>query len=127
MSMICQGCHNESAYQVHGWYDDKAGYKEVCDRCGNLSSTDAPIPDVWWNGRPYYSESLQCELTSRSQKARVMKEKGVSELGSQKLGNKSWIEGSRENRKKQFDKDRPHIRVTEKRIHDIVMRGKRNG
>ncbi len=127
MSMKCGGCGNPEAYQMHGWYDDKEGYVEVCDKCGNLSSSEASIPDVYWNGRPYYSEALGCELTSRSQKARVMKEKGVTELGSQKLGNKSWVEGSREYRKKQFDKDRPHIRQTEKRIHDIVMRGKRNG
>lgn len=109
MSMKCAGCHNEEAYQVHGWYDQTEGYLEVCDKCGNISSMDASIPDVFWNGRPYYSEALGVEFTSRGQKARVMKEMGVSELGSQKLGNKNWVEGSREYRKKQFDKDRPTI------------------
>lgn len=115
MSMTCRGCQNEKAYQIHGWYDDKTGYNEVCDLCGNLSSSDAAVPDVWWNGRPYYSESLGVEFTSRSQKARVMKEKGVTELGSQKLGNKTWTEGSRQYRRKQFDKDRPQIREVLKR------------
>jgi len=103
---------------VHGWYDVKFGYQEVCDKCGDLSSSDAPVHDVFWNGRPYYSESLECEFTSRSQKARVMKEKGVTELGSQKLGDKSWIEGSREFRRKQFEKDRPMIRDLSKQYRE---------
>lgn len=106
--MICKGCHKE-AWQIHGFIDDN-GYQEVCADCGHLSSSDAALPDVFWNGKPYYSESLQCEFTSRSQKARVMKEKGVRELGNERLGGKGWIEGSREYRKKQFDKDRPKIR-----------------
>jgi len=118
MSMTCHGCKNQEAYQIHGWYDDKAGYQETCDRCGNLSSSDAPVHDVFWNGRPYYSESLQCEFTSKSQKARVMKEMGVTELGSQKLGQKGWIEGSRDYRRKQFDKDRPVIRDLVKRYKE---------
>jgi hypothetical protein len=115
--MICQGCHQE-AYQVHGWYDVKFGYQEICDKCGEVSSSDAPVHDVFWNGRPYYSESLDCEFTSRSQKARVMKEKGVTELGSEKLGNKSWTEGSREYRRKQFEKDRPMIRELQKQYRE---------
>lgn len=122
MSMKCAGCHNEEAYQIHGWYDEKEGYLEVCDKCGSLSSSDAAVHDVFWNGRPYYSDALQVEFTSRSQKARVMKEMGVSELGGQKLGNKSWIEGSREYRKKQFDKDRPVLRAIHKAYQE-----KRNG
>ena len=115
MSIACSGCGNLSPYQKHGWYDNKTGYNEVCDKCGVLSSSDVSIPDVFWNGRPYYSEALECEFTSRSQKARVMKEKGVSELGSQKLGNKSWVEGSRDVRRKEFAKERPMIRETLKR------------
>ena len=115
MSMKCSGCGNEGAYQIHGWYDEKEGYLEVCDRCGSLSSSDASIPDVFWNGRPYYSEALGVEFTSRSQKARVMKEKDVTELGSERLPMKNWTEGSREYRKKQFEKDRPKIQETYRR------------
>lgn len=109
--MTCKGCGKES-HQIHGYCDEFGQYQEVCadPNCGALSSSAAGIPDVFWNGKPYYSEALQCEFTSRSQKARVMKERGVSELGSQKLGQKTWQEGSREIRRKSFDKDRPKIR-----------------
>lgn len=112
--MICQGCHLES-WQIHGYCDEFGQYRECCVKCGDLSSSQASIPDVFWNGRPYYSKALECEFTSRSQKARVMKEKGVSELGSQKLGEKSWTQGSREYRRKQFETQRPMIRETWKR------------
>jgi len=124
MSMICSGCKNADAYHVHGWYDNHLGYQEICDKCGEVSSSDASIPDVFWNGRPYYSDALQVEFTSRSQKARVMKERGVSELGSQKLTGKNWIDGSRESRRKQFEQYRPAVRETAKRIQEIVRRQK---
>lgn len=120
--MMCSGCNNEKAYQTHGYVSAEGFYVECCDQCGNLSSSDASIPDVFWNGRPYKSEALGVEFTSRSQKARVMKEMGVSELGSQKLGDKSWIEGSRGYRKKQFDKDRPMIRETYRRYLENARR-----
>lgn len=115
MSEPCAGCGNQNAYQLHGWYDNHLGYQEVCDQCGDVRLSDAHIPDVFWNGKPYYSEALGCELTSRSQKVRVMKEKGVRELGSQRLGDKGWIEGSRAYRRKQFEADRPKIRETLRR------------
>lgn len=120
--MTCRGCRNEEAYQVHGWVDSETGYNEVCDRCGGLSSSMASVPDVFWNNRPYYSEALGVEFTSRSQKARVMKEMGVSELGNQKVEPKNWVEGSRAYRGKQFEKDRPMIRETYKRYLDNVRK-----
>lgn len=110
---ICRGCGRESTH-IRTIIEGDA-LIDQCDHpsCGNLSAVT--IPDVFWNGRPYYSEALECELTSRSQKARVMKEKGVSELGNQKLGNKSWTEGTRDYRRRQFEKQRPIIRETLKR------------
>lgn len=107
---ICRGCGRESTHIRTIVQDNEL--IDLCDhpQCGNLSSIDAGIPDVFWNGKPYYSEALECEFTSRSQKARVMKEKGVSELGNQKIGEKTWVEGSREARRKEFDKERPMIR-----------------
>lgn len=118
MSWNCRACgrastHIRTIVQGNDLIDQ-------CDHpeCGNLSAIDGGIPDVFWNGRPYYSEALEVEFTSRSQKARVMKERGVSELGSQKLGEKNWIEGTRDYRRKQFDKDRPVIREIYKRYLD---------
>lgn len=119
--MACGGCGKES-HQIHGWLEDGV-YKEVCADCGNLASMDAAVPDVFWNGRPYYSEALDCEFTSRSQKARVMKEKNVREMGNEKVPMKSWTEGSRPYRKKMFDQiDRPIIRETYKRYLERAKR-----
>lgn len=115
MSWNCRACGRASTH-IRTIVDGE-NLIDQCDHpeCGNLSSIDASIPDVFWNGRPYYSEALGVEFTSRSQKAKVMKERGLSELGSQKLGEKTWVEGSRDYRRKQFDKDRPIIRETYKR------------
>lgn len=115
MSWKCRGCGRQSTHIRTIVEDDT--FFDQCDHpeCGNLSSIDATIPDVFWNGRPYYSEALGVEFTSRSQKARVMKERGLSELGNQKFGEKSWTEGSRAYRKKQFEQERPQIREAFKR------------
>lgn len=115
--MTCSGCQKES-HQIHGWIDEKGDYQEMCAECGGVSSVDAGIPDVFWNGRPYYSEALGVEFTSRSQKARILKERGLSEMGSQKLGEKTWVEGTREYRKRNFEKDRPAIRENYRRYLD---------
>lgn len=115
--MTCQNCGKES-HQIHGWIENGV-YQEVCanEDCGGLHSVDAGVPDVFWNGRPYYSQALDCEFTSRSQKARIMKEKNVRELGNEKLSGKNWTEGSRDYRKRMFDKiDRPMIRETYKKF-----------
>ncbi len=122
MSWTCAGCGQESNHiRAH---IEEGKMVEQCDSpdCGNLSSIDASVPDVFWNGRPYYSEALGVEFTSRSQKARILKERGVSELGNTKLPEKSWIEGSREWRRKNFDKDRPMIREVLRRYRENAGR-----
>ncbi len=108
--MICSGCNNDRAFQTHGYVAAQGCYIECCDRCSARSPSEAALADVFWNDKPYYSEALGVELTSRAQKARIMKERGLIELGSQKLGEKTWIEGSRPWRSRQFEKDRPVIR-----------------
>ncbi len=113
--IACLGCGNERAYQKHAIFDKAAGIIECCDRCGNLASSDINIPDVFWPGHGYYSQALDVEFTSRAQKARVMKEKNVTELGNQRLPEKTWTEGSRDYRKRQFEKDRPKIKETYRR------------
>ncbi len=113
--MNCTGCGNEKAFQTHGYIAAQGCYIECCDRCSQRSPSEAALADVFWNDKPYYSQALGVEFTSRAQKARVMKERGVSELGNQPLEHKNWIEGSREYRRKQFEKDRPMIRDTYRR------------
>lgn len=119
---ICRGCHRESTH-IRTIVDGDE-LIDQCNRpdCGNLSAVGAGVPDVFWNGRPYFSEALGVEFTSRSQKARVMKERGVSELGNTKLGDKNWIEGSRANRRKGFEKDRPMIRETLRQYRENIRR-----
>lgn len=58
-------------------------------------------------GRPY-------EITSKRHKKRVMDSLGVQEAGGTfngaPFGTKTWVDGTRAYRKKQFEKDRPMIR-----------------
>ncbi len=125
MTWVCRGCGRESIH-IRTMFDGEE-IRDMCDHpsCGNLHMIDSGVPDVFWNGRPYFSEALDCEFTSRSQKARVMKEKGVSELGNTKIGEKNWIEGSREARKKEFDRERPVIRETLQRWKETGYARKR--
>lgn len=44
-----------------------------------------------------------------------MKEMDVTELGNERLPQKTWTEGSRDYRKKQFEKDRPKIQEAYRR------------
>ena len=122
MSWICRACGRDSTH-IRTIVDGN-NLVDQCDHpeCGNLHSVDAGVPDVFWNGRPYYSEALGVEFTSRGQKARVMKEKGVCEAGDQKLPEKNWIDGSREYRRRNFEKDRPMIRETMRRYLDNARR-----
>jgi hypothetical protein len=117
--MNCRGCGNKAAYHTRS-YVDRSGIQEVCNVCGDLSLADSAVPDVYLGkggknfanlcddmGRPY-------EISSKRQKAAVMKKLGVSEAGDTvngaPYGTKTWIEGSREHRRKQFDKERPKLR-----------------
>lgn len=122
MSWVCRGCGRESIHIRTIVEGDTL--MDQCDHpdCGNLAMVNAGVPDVFWNGRPYYSEALDVEFTSRSQKARIMKERGLSELGDRKLGEKNWIEGSRESRRKEFDKERPMIRENYRRYLENARR-----
>ncbi len=115
MSWVCRGCGRESTHIRTVVEGDEL--IDVCDHedCGNLSAIGAGLPDVYWTNRPYYSEALGVEFTSRRQKAQVMKDMGARELGNQKLGEKNWIDGSRQARQKAFEQERPIIRETLKR------------
>ena len=118
--MNCRNCSNEKAWHVVTQYDSETKeMNDCCDQCG-LEGGGSSIPDVYLPrlgqkftnlcdklGRPY-------EINSKRQKKEIMDRLGVSEAGDcvngAPFGTKTWTEGTRAWRKKQFDKDRPKIR-----------------
>ncbi len=100
---------------------EKGGSHDQCDKCG-LEGAGEGIPDVYLhragqrfqnlcdaNGVPY-------EIHSKRHKKEIMDKLGVSEaagtVNGAPYGSKSWIEGSRDYRRKQFAKDKPMIEKT---------------
>lgn len=119
--MICRNCNNQNAWHSISRYDTQTEeWIDCCDGCG-LEGGGAVVPDVYLPrigqkfanlcdrmGKPY-------EIVSKRHKKEVMDKLGVSEAGDRvngaPSGGKSWIEGSRPYRAKQFDRiDRPMIR-----------------
>lgn len=119
--MTCNTCGNMKAYHIRSAWDGER-LRDFCDAatCGNLDMAGAGIPDVYLPrggmkfanlcddmGRPY-------EITSKRQKAEVMRKLGVSEAGDRvqgaPYGGKDWTEGTREHRRKSFEKDRATVR-----------------
>lgn len=118
--MTCENCGNQSAYTKQ-IVSSSEGTWEYCDRCGTTGSY-ANIPDVYLGrsgqqfqnlcdkmGRPY-------EIQSKRHKKEIMDKLGVREAGGTvngaPFGTKSWIDGSREYRRRQFEKERPMIQKT---------------
>lgn len=131
--MICRGCSQES-HHVRTIVDKNGEFYDICANanCGQLSSMDAYVPDVYLKssgqkfanlcdemGRPY-------EISSKRHKKEVMDKLGVSEAGDTvngaPYGSKTWVEGSRDYRRKQFERDRPMIRETYQRYLDNVRK-----
>lgn len=129
--MMCRGCGNKDAYHVRTVYESGEVY-DVCDTCGRLDMSGANIPDVYlarsgetFNnlcdemGRPY-------EIGSKRQKKEIMDRLGVSEAGDRvngaPFGTKSWIDGTRQWRRKQFDKERPMLRNLYQRYLENVRK-----
>ena len=129
--MNCRNCLAQDAYHVRTIYADGQVY-DVCNKCGDLRMDSAAIHDVYLArpgqkfenlcdnmGRPY-------EIQSKRHKKEIMDRMGVSEAGDRVAGApyvpKNWIEGSREWRGKQFEKDRPQIREVYKQYLDNVRR-----
>lgn len=117
---VCRSCGREATHIRTVVEGDTL--LDQCDHpdCGNLAMVDSGVPDVYLKragqkfdnlcdsmGRPY-------EIQSKRHKQEVMDRLGVSEAGGTvngaPYGTKSWIEGSREMRRKQFDVERPKIR-----------------
>lgn len=130
--MNCRNCNNESAWHVLTTIDDETKeLTDCCDRCG-LEGGGEAIPDVFLNRAGQRFQNLcdemgtPYEITSRKQKKEIMDRLGVSEAGDRvngaPFGTKTWIEGSRPYRKKQFDKDRPAIREAYRRYLENARR-----
>lgn len=125
----CRGC-GEEAFTFNGWIE--AGvYHEVCDRCGNPSTTH--VPDAYLKRAGQTFENL-CDkmgrpipIQSKRHKKEVMDRLGVREAGETvngaRFGTKSWVDGSRDARRKEFDKDRPRIRAGLKRWKETGYAG----
>jgi len=116
--MICGVCNDQFASSVKSVCEKGQMIDLGCDRCMGIQPT---IHDVFFK-QPYKSEALDVEFTSKAQKAAYLKANGLSEAGDMKLGQKSWIEGTREYRKRNFEDARPAIRENYKRYLDNVRR-----
>lgn len=126
--MTCANCQNPKAWHVVSRYDEKEGVVvDCCDACGLEGAGDG-IPDVYFNRAGQTFASLCDEMgrpipiESKRHKKEVMDRLGVREAGDivngAKYGTKTWIEGTRAWRKKQFDKDRPMIRQVAKEYRE---------
>lgn len=119
--MTCNSCGNQEAYHVRSVYE-KGEIYDTCNQCSGISLATAYSPDVYLhragqtfenlcdpNGKPY-------EIQSKRHKKQVMDQLGVSEAGGTingaRFGTKSWIDGSRDARRREFAKDRPMIQKT---------------
>ncbi len=96
------------------------GRSECCDKCGATGDGQAMLPDVFLERSGQRFANL-CDkmgtpytITSKRHKKRVMNELGVQEAGGTfngaPYGTRTWVDGTRAYRKKQFEKDRPMIR-----------------
>lgn len=106
----CRNCQSVRYSTMRTWYDNETQQmNDMCDRCGDF--TPMTNADVFFV-RPYTSKALNVEFTSKGQKAAYLKANGLSEAGDRgTMSEKSWTEGTREHRKKEFDRvDRPKIR-----------------
>lgn len=111
-------CSHENAWHTRTIYENGALHT-VCDRCG-LEGAGEGIPDAYLGhigqtfaalcdnmGRPI-------EIRSKRHKQQVMDKLGVRECPD-RLSGKTWVDGTREYRREQFNRDRPVIRETLRR------------
>ena len=84
--MICTHCGSKEAFVISVMWDPVNGRKSFCNMCSN--TRPSTFHDVYWPGGAHYNDNIcdkktgkPIELTSRGQKARVMKEQGLSEAG----------------------------------------------
>lgn len=113
---ICTSCGNQNAYHTRSWYNDKLDrVDQMCNACG-LDGPGDVVPDVYL---PKIGMTFQaiCDdmgnpipVQSKQHKQQLMNERGIREHPDRLKDPKTWIEGSRDYRKKNFEQARPKIR-----------------
>lgn len=105
----CMNCQSETYTTKRVWVEEGTT-QEMCNACGDFQVMT--VNDVFFKA-PYTSRALGVEFTSRAQKAAYLKTHDLREAGDEKMSTKNWVDGSREYRKKKFDReDRPKLRET---------------
>lgn len=117
----CSGCGSLDWTELRSMIEGTEFY-DTCSECLVPVQTDG-VKDVYFR-HPYESTSLGVEFTSKKQKAAYLAKRGFSEAGDRKLGEKSWVEGSRDYRKRNFEKARPLIRENYRKYLDNVRKTK---
>lgn len=117
---ICRGCGREATHIRTIVESDQLIDQCEWPDCGNLSMVDSGIPDVYLSRSGQTFNNLSDEMgkpiaiQSKRHKKQVMDSLGVSEAGGTvngaRFGTKTWIDGTRDYRRKQFEKDRPKLR-----------------
>lgn len=118
--MTCNNCGNKEAWHLKSGFNGVTLERyEACDACG-LQGAGQGIPDVYLPRSGMKFQNLTdkmgspIEIRSKRHKKEVMASLGVSEAGGTfngaPFGTKSWIDGTREYRRQQFEKERPKIR-----------------
>jgi hypothetical protein len=103
--MRCDGCHREDAWAIRSWRDN-GEWTGSCNFCSAFTGPD--IQDVYFPG-PHTCQNITDKdgkpmfFSTRSEKARALKERGMSEAGDRIRGaysmprpsGKSWYEQRR--------------------------------
>lgn len=91
--MTCNRCGNDQAYHVKTSYEDGQVH-DLCDKCGVGSTFYAP--DVYFK-QPYWDENLGSQddpgpkfISSRAQKAYLLKKNNLREAGDRVHGASSF-------------------------------------
>lgn len=119
----CSSCGSFEWYEIRTMIEG-TDVLDCCSNCPKPVQVDG-VPDVYLSHVGQTFENLTdkmghpIEIQSKQHKKRVMADLGVREAGDRvngaTYGSKSWTEGTKAWRSKQFDKDRPMIRENIKR------------
>lgn len=126
----CSNCDSLTWYEMRTVFEDLKPY-DWCNDCPDPVKVGS-IPDVYLKHIGQTFENLTdamgkpIPIQSKQHKKEVMEKLGVREAGDRingaPFGTKTWVDGTREWRKKQFEKERPMIRETYKRYLDNMKR-----